>query len=112
MSWPSPTDLADAPLWRNYVVAQCVQAALGELPRHVVAYGVSIDESEIELQFQLSEIVPDDRDSIDEIVDDLETLIGPHVNVAVTRKHVSQPNISPHDGIAWIFIAPPEHRGP
>ena len=105
MNWPSPTDLADAPPWRNYVVAQCAQAALGQLPRHVLAYGVSIDDTEIGLQFQLSEIAPDDRESIDEIVDDLETLMGPDVNVAVTRRRVGRPSINPRDGIDWVFIA-------
>lgn len=105
MKLPSPSDPAGVPFWRNYVVAQCVQASLGELPRHIVAFGVLIDDVDINLQFQLSEILDDDLESIDEIVDELETLVGPDVRVAVTRRRADRPIVSPFDQIAWIFIA-------
>lgn len=71
----------------------------------MVSYGVVVDDVNIELQFQLSEIAPEDRDGIHEIVDELETLDRPNVKVAVTRRRVSRPSISPHDGVAWVFVA-------
>lgn len=104
MSFPSPENPANAPVWENYIVAQAVQASLGQLPEHSLAVGVVVEGTDVELRFQLTEVSEQDLDDMAEILDEFESLVGPGVSADVSREVRVQRSISPHDGVRWIFV--------
>jgi len=104
---PSPTDPALAPVWDNYVVAQAAQAALGQLPPNALAAGVLVDGFDVRLVFRLSAETAEDLSSVGDIVDDLSDLVGHDVRVTSSQDVVTQPNLSPHEGVRWFFLARP-----
>ncbi|WP_433161674.1 hypothetical protein [Kribbella sp. CA-247076] len=95
----------------NYIVAQAVQASLGQLPLHALAVGVEVHGSRIRLRFQLSEITEEDEAGIGEIVNGLETLVGDEVAVESMREIRNEHEISPTDGVRWIVLVRRERRG-
>lgn len=56
------------------MVAQTVQASLGLLPRHALAVGVRVAETDVQLCFRLTELTRDDLDDIEDIASELEAL--------------------------------------
>lgn len=105
MSLPTPEDPGRSPVWENYVVAQTVQASLGLLPRNALAVGVSVTGTIVHLRFQLAELSEADAADIDDIVSELEVLMGDDVHVDKTYEVRQEPEISPHDNVRWIFLA-------
>ena len=105
MRLPTPDDLGDAPLWENYVIAQSVEASRGQIPEHSLAFGVEVHGVVLRLRFQLSEVTDDDRDDIDDIVSELEALVGNDVRVESSYEVRAQREILPSDGVCWIFLA-------
>lgn len=105
MSLPTPSDLGNAPAWDNYVVAQAVQASLGLIPEHAIAVGVEVDGSDVVLRFQLTAITEEDSQDVDDIVSDLEALVGPDVRVGKKLDVREERAISPHENVRWIFLA-------
>ena len=105
MRYPSPTDSAHAPVWENYVVAQASQASLGMVPRSALAFGVLVEETSVTLRFLLAACTPQDVEDMDDIVSELEGLLGP--DVLVTRSFdVRDPlEMSPHDRVRWVYAA-------
>lgn len=103
MSWPTPEDPGRAPVWDNYVIAQTVQASLGGIPPHAVAMGVRVAGTEVQLCFRLTELTDDDVEDMDDIVSELEALVGNHVHVDKRWEIRETPGIASHDGIAWIY---------
>ncbi len=57
------------------------------------------------LHFQLSRLTEDDTVDIDDIVSNLQSLTGEHVRVEKTYEILTDPQISPHDKLRWIFLA-------
>ncbi|MCA0331664.1 MAG: hypothetical protein LCI03_17420 [Actinobacteria bacterium] len=105
MRYPSPTDSAHAPVWGNYVVAQASQASLGIIPRSTLAFGVVVEETSVTLRFLLADCTPQDVEDMDDIVSELEALLGPDVLVTRSfdvRDHV---DMSPHDRVRWVYAA-------
>ena len=105
MKFPNPDDLGDAPIWENYVVAQAVQASLGLIPGSAQALGVQVHGRRVRLHVQLSEASDQASEDIDDIVDDLRSLLGNGVEVDAVQEVVDVRKISPHDGIRWTFLA-------
>jgi hypothetical protein len=106
MRYPTPEDPGRSPVWENYIVAQAVQASLGQIPEHALAVSVEVAGARVRLRFQLSEATEDDVADMDDIVSELEGLVGPDVHV--DRIHEVRPQreiISPSEGVIWIFLA-------
>ena len=99
---PSPEGPGCAPVWENYVIAQTVAASRGQIPEHALAFGVEVDGPRLRLRFQLSEVTEEDRADIDS---ELEGLVGNDVEVASSYEVRDQRQISPTDGVCWIFLA-------
>ena len=106
MIFPSPEDMGRAPVWENYVVAQAAQASLGLIPRNALAVGsLRVSGADIELCFQLSGVSEDDEADMDDIVGELELLVGDEVRVSRRWDVKDERDISPHDGVCWFFLA-------
>jgi hypothetical protein len=105
MSLPTPDDLGRAPAWENYVVAQTVQASRGQIPLHALAFGVEISGRRLHLHFQFSKVTPDDEDDMNDIVSELEALVGGEIEVAYSYETLETRQISKHNGVSWIFLA-------
>lgn len=106
MTRPTPGDPARALDWRNYVITQATQASLGLIPRNAVALGVRIAGDVITMHCQLLAVADDDKDDLDEIVGELWTFMDEDdVRVGCACEVVSEPRLSPDDGIYWIYAA-------
>jgi len=105
MQYPSPEDSASAPVWQNYIIAQSTQASLGLIPEHALAFGVRVSDARVCLWFQLSELTEGDQSDIDSIVNSLKTLVGDGVEVVAEHELRIRRQVSPHDGVSWIFLA-------
>lgn len=105
MSLPTPEDPGQAPVWENYVIAQTVEASRGQIPEHALAFGVEVDGPRLRLRFQLSEVTEEDRVDMNDIVSELEGLVGLAVEVESSYEVRDQREISPTDGVCWIFLA-------
>lgn len=105
MKYPSPENPERAPVWDNYVVAQCTQAALGNIPRHALAVGVTVDQYDVTLLFQLTELTPEDVEDMEEIAGDLATLLGSDARVLHTWKVLQEPSLRSPKGVRWIYRA-------
>ncbi len=105
MTYPKPDDLGNAPVWDIYILAQAVQASLGQIPSHTLAFGVEVDGLRVCLIFRLSEISGTDDDDISDIVSEFEGLVGSHVVVRLSREIGDRPKVSPQESAWWIFIA-------
>jgi hypothetical protein len=105
MSLPTPDDPGRAPVWENYIVAQTVQAMLGQVPEHALAVGVEVSGQRVRLRFQLSEATDVDKAHINDIVSELEALVGDEVQVEAVREVVQEPRISPSGEVRWVYLA-------
>lgn len=105
MSLPSPENLGRAPAWENYVIAQTVAASRGQIPEHALAFGVEVDGASLRLRFQLSEVTEEDRADMDDIVSELEGLVGNDVEVGSSYEVLKEREVSPTDDVCWVFLA-------
>lgn len=105
MSLPTPDDLGRSPAWENYVVAQAVQASLGLIPEHTLALGVEVAGTDVRLRFQLAEAAEDDVADVDDIVSELESLVGPGVQVEGIYEVRTERRVTSSGEIRWIFLA-------
>jgi hypothetical protein len=106
MRFPTPDDPANAPVWENYVVAQTAQAALGLIPRSALAMGVEVDRANAVLRFQLAACTPEDVEDMDDIVSELEVLLGQGVKVTRTADVVAHWMVEdPSAGMRWVYLA-------
>lgn len=105
MKYPTPQDPGHAPIWENYVVAQAAQAALGRIPRSTLAFGVRQDGTDITLHFQLKSVSAQDLEDLDDIVWELESLVGQEVRVSREYEVLDVRSIIRRDGIRWIYLS-------
>ena len=105
MKFPTPEDPASAPVWDNYIVAQTTQASLGLIPEHALAMGVEVAGRRVCLRFQLSNATEGDLQDIADIVDEMQDLVGDHVQVESVYEVRMTVDISPLDGVYWVFLA-------
>lgn len=105
MSLPTPEDLGRTPVWENYVIAQTVAASRGQIPEHALAVGVEVDGPRLRLRFQLSQVAEEDESDMSDIVSELEGLVGDDVVVESSYEVLDRREISPSDGVCWIFLA-------
>ena len=105
MIFPSPEEMGRAPVWENYVLAQAVQASLGLIPRSALAVGVRVSGTDVELSFQLSGVSEGDEADMDDIVSELELLVGDKVSISRRYDVKDERDISPRDGVCWFFLA-------
>lgn len=103
LRFPSPDDPARAPVWENYIIAQTVTAALGQIPAHALAMGVEVDGTQVRMRFQLTELDETDSADIGDITSTLEDLVGGDVDVSVVHEIRAWRSISPDDGVCWVF---------
>jgi hypothetical protein len=101
--FPTPDNPGRAPVWENYVVAQAAHAALRLIPPYVYAMGVEVEGTSITLVVQVPPTAPTTDQDIDDIVGELEVLLGPEMNVAkrVDSRDVCQ--LRPDDGVRWFY---------
>ena len=104
MRYPSPTDLKMAPAWENYAVAQLTQAGLGRIPSTALALGVEIHGTYLRVVAQVSDPSRSDLDDIGDIQSSLEDLVGPDVQVELVVEHRDERNVSPIDGVRWVYL--------
>ncbi|TVU64851.1 hypothetical protein FQP90_07310 [Paenarthrobacter nitroguajacolicus] len=86
MRMPAPNDLAQAPLWEIYIIAQTVAAMRGQIPKHALAVGVEIHGVKIKLRFQLSRVTDEDKTDMEDILSELEAYVGQDVEVDSVSK--------------------------
>ncbi|WP_251151703.1 hypothetical protein [Cellulosimicrobium sp. Marseille-Q4280] len=103
MNWPSPTDPKKAPVWDNYIVAQLAQACLGLLPEHAVAVGVVVHGPGVMVIFQMTEIEANDQEDIQDIIEALETLVGPDVKITTKCEVLALPDLSRYRDARWTY---------
>ncbi|WP_395245513.1 hypothetical protein ACGGZK_06790 [Agromyces sp. MMS24-K17] len=104
MTLPSPDDLAQAPAWENYIVAQCVQAMLGAIPRNALAIAATIERADVGLHFQMASVTEEDREDISEIESGLLSLVGSAVNVTVTTEVLDRRDSSRFNKVRWLYL--------
>lgn len=90
--------------WENYVIAQAVTASTGQIPRHALALGLQVSKSRITLVLQVSNRDEEAELDLDDIAGDLSALINGEVEVCTKTLVRSAPQISPRDGVFWIYI--------
>jgi hypothetical protein len=103
--YPSPDDPAEAPVWDNYIAGQAVQASLALIPPSALAYGVKVRGANVQLLFQLSALTDQDRADMNEIWDNMESLVGGGVKVGIEHEIRDERKVLPEDGIRWLFLA-------
>jgi hypothetical protein len=102
--FPTPDNPERAPVWENYVVAQAAHAALRLIPPYVYAMGVEVKEgTSITLVVQVPPTAPTTDQDIDDIVGELEVLLGPEMNVTTRVDFGDVCQLSPHDGVRWFY---------
>ncbi len=105
MSVPTPENPGSAWIcWVNFVVANCAMAALGIIPEHTLAYGVEVDGSDISLIFQLSEFSTSAQEDMEDIISELEGLLGPTVDISYSYELRSHSSLTPHNSAFWIYV--------
>ncbi len=105
MSMPTPDDLAFAPAWDNYLVAQTVHASLGLIPSNALCIGVAVSKAGVEIVFQMLDLTVQDQADIDEIVENLGSLIAFVVPVTSSTRVVKDREITPSgQPIRWLFL--------
>jgi hypothetical protein len=105
MNYPTPDNMQCALVWECYIIAQCVAASRGQMPEHTLAFGVEVNGLHLRLRFQLSELTEEDKADVSDIVSDLEALVGNDVKVDSCYEVRDHRQISPTDGVCWIFLA-------
>lgn len=64
-----------------------------------------MDGPRLRLRFQLSEVTEGNEDDMRDIVSELEGLVGGDVDVECSYEVPDRREISPTDGVCWIFLA-------
>ena len=105
MKFPSPDDIAQAPVWENYVSAQLAQASLGLLPESLLALGADIDGPTIAVRAILSTESDEDRGDLDDIVDEFGMLLGEDVSLSLSKQIVGTVSPSVGGDTWWTFRA-------
>lgn len=106
MSFPSPDNLQQAPVWENYLVAQTVQAALGQIPEHAVAVGIEAEGTRLSVRFLLTEHTSSDAQDVADIASELEGLVGNGVQVETTCGVVDERAVTPSGTpTRWVYVA-------
>ncbi|MTD13460.1 hypothetical protein GIS00_05810 [Nakamurella sp. YIM 132087] len=81
--YPSPDNLRGAPLWPLYVIAQAVDASVGQIPKRAIAVTVEAVGADITLTFHMEEVRLSDIDDIHSIESDFDAALGPNVTITV-----------------------------
>ncbi|MBM7497477.1 hypothetical protein [Oerskovia paurometabola] len=105
LAMPTPEDPGRAPVWENYVVAQVAQASLGLVPRNAVALGVRVDGCDLTLLGVLKRRTVKAQEDLEEIVDELEMLLGPRPRVELSVEVLARREIWRHRDVRWTFLA-------
>jgi hypothetical protein len=67
--------------------------------------GVEVEGTRVRLRFQLSEATEDDLADVDDVISELEALVGGDVHVDSIHEVPPEREISSSDGVRWIFLA-------
>lgn len=102
---PTPEDPGRAPVWENYIVAQVTQASLGLIPRNTVALGIRVDGYDITLLGVLKRRTAKAEEDLEEIVGELEVLLGPRPRVELSVEVLARREIWRHRDVRWTFLA-------
>lgn len=103
MQFPAPDDPKQAPVWENYVVAQAAKASLRIIPAYAYAVGVEVEGTRVILVVQAPEGSAAAYEDIEDMLSDLEALLGPDVQVSARVDVTDACNLSPDDGVMWFF---------
>ena len=81
-----------------------MQASLGQLPEHTLAFGVVVDDLRVQLRFELTELTEGNQEDIDEIVADFDMLTGFILEVTHRVEVLEQRSISdPGSHVWWLY---------
>ncbi|MCR1161696.1 hypothetical protein NEK97_09515 [Paenarthrobacter sp. UW852] len=107
MRMPAPNDLAQAPLWEIYIIAQTVAAMRGLIPKHALAVGVEIHGVKVKLRFQLSKVTEEDKTDMDDILSEMEAYVGQDVEVESAYEIRKERRVLPDgtDNLYSVFIS-------
>jgi hypothetical protein len=105
VQFPTPQDPGRAPVWDNYVTAQAAAASLGLIPTYAHAVGVEVRGLDVQLVIQQAPDAPESDEDVDEILGDLETLLGPDVSVSTRLDIRPERRLRPDDGVRWFYAA-------
>ncbi|MBB2923231.1 hypothetical protein [Cellulomonas cellasea] len=109
MEYPTPDDPARAPVWENYVTAQGAAAALRLVPPYAHALGVEVEGNDVVLVVQVPPGAPERDEDIDDIVLQLEVLLGDAVTVRTRTDVRPECTLSPtggaNDRVRWFFAS-------
>ena len=110
---PTPDNLVGVPVWENVVAQQVVQASLGTLPEHTLAFGVVIDAMRVTLYFQLTEVTDADVVDMDDIQDELHMQTG-HILELTRRVEVREQRLISDRGspVWWLYLSRVADEGP
>lgn len=107
MDFPTPQDAKNAPVWENYVIAQAAQASLRQVPADAHALGVEVKGSQVTLVVRVASWSEEAQEDVEDIVSELEGLLGQDVAVLSRVEVTSGPLLRPDDAIGWFFAARP-----
>ncbi len=105
MRYPTPEDMAQAPVWENCLICQAVPASLGLIPRHALAVGIDTTNTTVEFCFQMSEVSDADETDMADIVDEFEMLVGDVVDVSRRFEVRDRRSISGGTETRWFFLS-------
>lgn len=105
MDFPTPDDPKRSPVWENYVIAQATQAALRQIPVDAHALGVEVHGPQVTLVLQAPTGSPMAEQNVEDIVSELEALLGQDVAVASRVDARGECRLDPSDGVAWFFAS-------
>lgn len=105
MDFPAPDDPKQAPVWENYVIAQAAQASLRSIPSAAHALGVEVSGDRVVLVLQTPDASPAASDEMNDIVSELEALLGPEVSVFHRIDIQDECRLSSNDGVGWFFAS-------
>ena len=93
------------PMGLDQVVAQAAHASLRLIPTEALALGVSVDGARVHLVVQATNHEVVDSENVADILDELEALLGPDVEVSTRADVRHAVRLDPDDGVRWFFAA-------
>ncbi len=97
--------LGRVPVWENHVIAQTPATSRGQTAERALALGLQWLDPALQFRSQLSHATEGDESDMNDIVNEIQTLVGDHVEVMCSCEVGEPRQISPTDGVCWIFLA-------
>lgn len=103
MRFPTPDDMALAPAWENYLIAQFVQASIGQLSPRFVLCGLEVDGVVVTLHFRTDSETVGMPSEVQEIADEFLDLTGGVVQVQTKVRPWQAHDAGTDRHILWTY---------